>query len=77
MPAAPRPRPVVPSAAEAALWGIFGCLLVPGVLLATGKEVEVAAFAAGGLAVIVLAAYVALRVWGAKLSDIHEGDGVG
>ncbi|KWX03352.1 hypothetical protein TH66_10335 [Carbonactinospora thermoautotrophica] len=75
MPAAP--RPVVPSAAEAALWGIFGCLLVPGVLLATGKEVEVAAFAAGGLAVIVLAAYVALRVWGAKLSDIHEGDGVG
>ncbi len=75
--AAPPQASAAPSAAEVALWGIFACLLVCGILLATGKGVRVAGFAAGALVVVVLAAYAVLRAWGAELSNLHEDDSSG
>lgn len=52
-----------------ALWGAFACVLVPGTLLATGKSVELAFFAAVLLGVLLAVLLLALRSLGGRLSQ--------
>lgn len=56
-----RPEPTARPAADVVRWAVFGCLLVPAVLLAHGDSAGGAVTVALGLAAVTMACRVLLR----------------